>query len=100
MLVRILQPQNYSPTANDSMRCYGQLRMRSTDIAIEETAADGTKSIRKKCGPMVLYFPKGATPELPEDVAQQFIAAGIAEQCDLAVQYVARDVVEGMAFAP
>ncbi len=90
MLIRFLQATPYTPTKADSLRCYGQLRMRPTQIAsevdVEVTKPDGTKEIvpttQTTCGPMEHFFPKGATPNLETGVAEAFVAAGVAEQID------------------
>lgn len=70
-VVRILKPTEYTPSADDSPRCYGQLRYRRE----ETTDAEGVK----RFGKMVMHFPTGATPVLTDDVAQRLIEAGSAE---------------------
>lgn len=57
MQVRFLQRQDYEPTPSDTVRCWGQLRMR-----------DGRT-----------YFPNGSTPDLSEDVARRFVTLKVAE---------------------
>lgn len=83
MIVLILADTDYEPQPGDSMRCYGQLRMHTSTM---EAEADGKK--KTVCGPMVPYFPKGATPELADEVAAKLIAEGAAEEFDLDVKYV------------
>lgn len=73
-VVRILKPTDYTPAADDSPRCYGQLRYR-----LKETVdAEGVK----RFGKMGLHFPAGARPDLKADVAQRFIDEGLAEMTD------------------
>lgn len=89
-VVRILIATPYEPTAADSPKCYGQLRLRATtitkDVVVEVTSPDGTtervETTQTTCGPMERYFPVGAKPELNEAVATAYIAAGIAEAVD------------------
>lgn len=83
MIVRILKDTDYEPQPGDSLRCYGQLRMRKSTM---QTEVDG--KTRTVCGPMVRYFAKGATPELSEEAADQLIASGAAEEFALDVKYV------------
>ena len=87
MLVRFLKATPYTPTKADSLRCYGQLRLRSTQVSrevdVEVAKPDGTtetiKTTQTSCGPMEHFFPKGATPDLDAGTAAAFIAAGAAE---------------------
>jgi hypothetical protein len=73
-VVRILKPTAYTPSADDSPRCYGQLRYRRTATV----GTDGVKSF----GKMTLHFPTGARPDLTNDVAQRLIDEGFAELTD------------------
>lgn len=101
MLVKILKPTDYNPGPNESPRCWGQLLVRPSRQEIEREidviAADGIKSKAKTtktvCGPMVQYFPIGARPELPDDVAEALILAGAAEADEEQIQFVSRDVI-------
>lgn len=94
MIVRILKPTDYTPTANDSPRCYGQLRYRRNETVVETVQEDGTKTTEKHVGKMVLHFPKGATPDLRDEVATQFIADGAAEATGEAPPvFVSRDEI-------
>lgn len=86
MLVRILKPTPYTPTRDDSPRCCGQLRLRSTKVketvTVEVDGAEAVVTEREVCGPMELYFKAGSRPELPDEFAAQLIAAGAAERLD------------------
>lgn len=73
-VVKILKPTDYTPSADDSPRCYGQLRYRLA----ETVDAEGVK----RFGKMGLHFPAGARPDLKDDVAQRLIDAGFAEMTD------------------
>lgn len=96
MLIRILAETDYTPTAADSPRCYGQLRQRASVIETEIENADGTKSVQKDCGPMLHYFRVGATPDLPEETARKFIISGVAEPFDLDVKLVSKERILDM----
>ena len=39
-------------------------------------------------GPRITFFPKGATPDLPDSVAAKLIGDGIAEACDSDIRIV------------
>lgn len=91
MQVRILQEIEYQPTAADNCRCIGQLQLRPSKIKrecdIDRLDKDGKvietiRSHRTICGPMVTYFPVGATPDLPTEIAMGMISAGIAARFD------------------
>lgn len=79
MIVRFLQATDYTPTASDNERCWGQLRRRTTRTEKPSIDAAGNSFVQRCDGPMVLYFPKGATPDLPDAVAATFIESGAAE---------------------
>lgn len=98
MHVRILQDTDYTPRPGDSARCFGQLRSRASRRRVEFVAADGGRMVREEVGPMVFYFRAGATPELADDVAQEWISAGIAEPyTDMQVTVVStRDIMDGI----
>ncbi len=80
MLVRILKTTDYTPTADDSPRCWGQLRHRA-----DETL-----------GKMVTCFHKGATPELKDEVAQRLIDEGVAESAGESPVFVTREQIWNM----
>ena len=86
MQIKFTVATDYDPQPTDSPRCYGQLQSRPSVV-------DG------KCGPMVTYFPKGATPDLHDDVALAFIAAGVADVfVGPVVKYVtAAEILQDMA---
>lgn len=60
--------------------------MISEDVSVEVARPDGTaetvNTTLTKTGPMERYFPAGATPDLTDDVAAVFVAAGLAELVD------------------
>lgn len=101
MLVRFLKETPYKPTKADSLRCYGQLKLRpqliTREVSVEVTTPDGTTetvtTTQTSCGPMEHFFPKGATPDLDDGVAAAFIAAGKAEPCELPIvaEFVSRE---------
>lgn len=100
MQVRILEDTGYTPRANDSPKCVGQLRRRPGCKLVEFVAADGSKIIREEVAPMEWCFRKGATPDLADDVAQDFIARGIADPMPNAdeVSFVStREILDGMS---
>lgn len=82
MLIKFLEATEYTPSLSDTRRCFGQLRQRKSQIQITARNTDGEEYQKTVCGPMVLYFPKGATPELDECIAKRFIDAGVAEPFD------------------
>lgn len=97
MQVRMLQEVEYKPTPEDNFRCVGQLQLKASRIVKEidvdrlDEAGKVIETIHTAktiCGPMVTYFPVGATPDLAPDIAMGFVAAGIAERIDLDVQLV------------
>lgn len=101
MLVQVIRATDYKPAADDSPRCFGQLRLRPTLREVESIAKDGSACAKSECGPMVMYFPKGAKPELKPDVAAQFLASGDAIAIDRSpVLFVSRDAIESMEAAP
>ena len=66
MRVTIILEVEYTPTTSDHRSCWGSLhRKPGADV-------DG------KCGPMVYYFPNGRTPELPDNIAADYITRGVA----------------------
>jgi hypothetical protein len=73
-VVRILKPTPYTPAADDSPRCYGQLRYR----CVETVDGEGVKRFSKAA----LHFPVGATPVLKDDVAKRLIDDESAELID------------------
>lgn len=76
MHVRILRDTEYTPQPGDSPRCFGQLRARP---------GQG------------LYFPSGATPDLPDDAARSLIDAGSAEPLEMDVRFVPlADILDGI----
>lgn len=77
MIVRIKEPLDYKPTAEDSPRCWGQLQYRPTNKQVPQVAGDSFAM--PDPGPMLTYFPKGATPDLPDQLARGLIDAGVAE---------------------
>ena len=90
MLVRILRDIDYTPTATDSPRCYGQLRYRQAETKL--SFENGQPKLAS--GPAVLGFFAGATPDLADDVAMQLIAAGDAEPVDaMDIRVVSRDEI-------
>lgn len=100
MIVRILQEIEYEPTADDDPRCWGQLRVKPSRIPVEVEArrfgedgrtveAFATKIFRD--GPMVRYFRRGATPNLKPEIAERFVADGIAEPLDLDVVWITKE---------
>lgn len=97
MIVRILKETPYTPAKDDSTRCYGQLRMRATWQDGTAEGSDGKKFGIKIRGGLERYFPVGATPDLKNEVASEFITAGRAEACDLDVRMVSISVIlDGM----
>lgn len=97
MIVRILKETPYTPAKDDSPRCYGQLRMRATWQDGTAEAPDGKKFGIKIRGEMERYFPVGATPDLKNEVAAQFITDGAAEVCDIGVRTVSLgEILDGM----
>ena len=107
MIIRFLKPTPYTPKPDDSPRCWGQLRIRPTTIseavAVEVTRPDGTtetvNTTLTKTGPMERYFPAGATPDLTDDVAAGFVAAGLAELVDQTSRLVSGDELAAMVSA-
>lgn len=104
MQVRILKDTEYAKRDGDNFRCVGQLLLRPSRIAKEveinrlNNAGEVVETIQTTktiCGPMVTYFPKGATPDLQDDVAREFVAAGIAESIDLDVRIVTTEQILG-----
>lgn len=99
MLVKILKPVVYAPRAGDARRTYGQLRCRPAVRTVDIARPDGsTFAARVSDGPMEYFFPAGRTPEIPDDVASEWIAAGLAEPCELPAseQRVAAEIMQEM----
>ena len=94
MIVRILKEIEYAPTPEDSRRCWGQLRLRPSEMQIEVPGAEGEPPTTKTVhGPMVRFFKVGATPELSDQVALQMIADGVAEVYADDIRYVSQEEI-------
>lgn len=110
MFVRFLESTPYTPARTDSDRCYGQLRLRPSkiteevDVEVTREQPDGTRATetvrttRTVCGPMEHYFSKGATPDLSPEVAQKFIAAGVAVPFESDITVVSKSEIEALVF--
>jgi hypothetical protein len=87
MRVTITKEVEYTPTTSDHRSCWGSLhRKPGADL-------DG------KCGPMIYYFPKGRTPELRDEIAEEFIACGVAESFrdEPTIDKTTTEILAGMA---
>ena len=89
MRVTIISEVEYEPTVSDHRSCWGSLHKRP------RVMPDGI------CGPMVYYFPKGRTPELPDNIASDYITRGVAVAYDgeQVVDQTTTEILAGMAVA-
>jgi len=87
MRVTIISEVEYEPTANDHRSCWGSLHKRP------KVMPDGI------CGPMAYYFPKGRTPDLPDDIAVEYITRGVAVAYsnEQVVEQTKNEILAGMA---
>ena len=87
MRVTIISEVEYEPTASDHRSCWGSLHKRP------RVMPDGI------CGPMAYYFPKGRTPDLPDDIAVEYITRGVAVAYsnEQVVEQTTTEILAGMA---
>lgn len=87
----MLIDRDYKPTPTDSPRCWGQLKFR--DQVIDKPAETEGGTGKKLCGERVTYFPRMSKPDLPDELAREWIAVGAAEAVEQTVVFRTRDQI-------